>query len=241
MKRLIITGLAAAVFATTGILHAQETNKPWTNATEFSAVTTNGNSKSDSINVKNAFQYKWTKTILDIWGGGLGTKSEGVVTAEQYSAGEKVSQKVTEHNYIFENFEWDSNRFAGHSHRYNASGGVGREILHSITNNLILELGAGYINEQRINTERNDFTSGRAFTKYVRRLSPTANASQDVEYLHNFEDGDDYRLNANTSLTASITTHFSMKIGYTVKFTNQPPPTFGKTDTVTSAALIVNY
>jgi putative salt-induced outer membrane protein YdiY len=123
---------------------------------------------------------------------------------------------------------------------------LGRELIATAKNQLNVELGGGFVNEQRILPPRAKFGTGRAYSKYTRVLSPTANFNQDAEYLHNFKNKDGYRVTTNTALVASITTHVSMKFGYQWKFINQPATNaagqkFGKSDTLASAALIVNY
>jgi putative salt-induced outer membrane protein len=126
MKTTLRLLLSFSLLASAGLVRAEEPAAPkkkWTNATEFAAVAANGNTKSSTFSGKNNFHYDWSRTGLDLYGAGLGTKSGDDVTAEQYSAGEKVSQKITDRNYIFESFEWDTNRFAGYRHRYNASAG----------------------------------------------------------------------------------------------------------------------
>jgi putative salt-induced outer membrane protein YdiY len=44
-----------------------------------------------------------------------------------------------------------------------------------------------------------------------------------------------------SALTAGLSTHLSLKLGYLFKHVNKPPVGFGKNDSLTSAALIVNY
>ncbi len=103
------------------------------------------------------------------------------------------------------------------------------------------EVADGYINEQRVASERVTFAVGRGYAKYAHKLSATADFSQDAEYLHNFKESKDYRFNAESALTAVLTTRLSLKVSYGLKFRNTPPPSFGKTDTLTAVSLIVNY
>ena len=90
-------------------------------------------------------------------------------------------------------------------------------------------------------SDNQSFGSYRAFAKYIRALSPTANVSQDAEYLGNLKESDGYRMNAETALVTSISTHFSLKASHTWKFSNSPGAGFKKTDTMNSLAIIVNY
>ncbi|HRY30331.1 MAG TPA: DUF481 domain-containing protein [Elusimicrobiota bacterium] len=215
--------------------------KKWSEKAQLTYLSANGNTKSSTLGASNEFQYNWTRAALDLTAGALGSQSKEEVTAEQYFAAEKVSWKLTARNYAFERTGWDKNRFAGIANRIDASVGLGRELIKTKRNDLILELGGGYVNEQRVKAPREDFSSGRAYSKYVFAISPQSAFSQDAEYLHNFEHPDGYRVNAETALVSAVSTHMSLKASYLVKYVNQPAPTFGKTDTLTSMALIFNY
>jgi putative salt-induced outer membrane protein YdiY len=63
-----------------------------------------------------------------------------------------------------------------------------------------------------------------------------------VEYLHDFEDSQHYKVNSETALTAALTDVFSLKAGYSVKYDHEPvPATLKQTDTLFSVALVANF
>jgi putative salt-induced outer membrane protein YdiY len=103
------------------------------------------------------------------------------------------------------------------------------------------EIGPGYVNEERINAPRNEFASGRAYAKYVHTFNAAANFSQDAEYIHDFSDNKDYRLNTESALITSLSTHLSLKTSFVWKHVGKPVAGIGKDDTTTGVALIVNY
>jgi putative salt-induced outer membrane protein YdiY len=220
---------------------ADKPNKPWSNQTEISFVSANGNTKSQTLSAKDAFSYTKSKTTLELFGGALNAKDKGASTAENYNAGEKISYKLSERNYTFERVAWDKDRFAGVKSRWDSSVGLGRELIKTPRNGLIAELGGGYLAEDRYNQKSNDFTSGRVYSKYTFAVSPTSNFTQDAEYLHNFDDPDDFRAKTETALTAAISKHFSMKASYVWKYVGVPPVGFGRNDTMTSVALVATY
>ena len=215
--------------------------KTWKDTTQFTYLSANGNTKSTTLGGSQLLQGSWKYVGLDIGGGALGSSNKQVVTAEQYNAFEKLSWKLDDRNYTFERVGWDKNRFAGISNRIDSSVGLGREFIKRPTDNLLFELGGGYINEQRVNALRDDFAAGRAYSKYVHNFTAASNFSQDVEYLHNFKHPKGYRLNTETALVSAISTRMSMKLSYGWKHVAEPAPGFGKNDTLTSAALIFNY
>jgi putative salt-induced outer membrane protein YdiY len=142
---------------------------------------TSGNSKTSTISGKNLFNYDWDKAALELTAGGLGTESRDTVTAEQYNASEKVSLKLPGKNYAFEKTGWVKDRFAGIKDRYDVSLGLGRHLLDSADDKLFAEVGGGYIWEDRLlGVDNQDFGTYRAYAKYIRTLSASANASQDL-------------------------------------------------------------
>ena len=235
--------LLSILFLSSAVLsvRAEEPKKHWKNSTELSVVSQNGNTKSSTTSGKNTFNYDRSKTGVEIIGGGMGSKSKGQTTAEKYFASEKVSYKLSDRNYVFEKVAWDKDRFAGIRNRYDSSVGLGRELMKSDKNLWIAELGGGYVSEERVNAPRNDFGSGRAYSKYTRTLSPTSNFSQDAEYLANFEDKDDFRVTTETALTATLSTHLALKLSYQWKHVGKPPLGFSRNDTTTTVALVANY
>jgi putative salt-induced outer membrane protein YdiY len=215
--------------------------KPWKNVTEASMVSANGNTKSTTYAAKNTYNYDWKKTALELIAGALGSSSKGSTTAEQYFASEKLSYKLSDRNYAFEKFAWDKDRFAGIKNRYDTSVGLGRELLKNDRDLLTAELGGGFVSEERRPGPKNDFASGRAYSKYTHIFTPTATFNQDAEYLHNFEDADDFRTKAETSLISALSANFSLKVGYVWKHVGKPPVGFSRNDTITSVALIATY
>lgn len=248
IRRVVLTALAGMIVAGAPARGAAEdaamaptAEKPWKNETELSAVSANGNTRSTTSSGKNTFTYNWTRLGLELIAGALGSKSDGSVTAERYFASEKMTFNLTERNYVYEKFAWDKDRFAGIRDRYDASLGVGRDILKSERNLFLAELGHGYIQEDRIGSPDVDFASGRAYLRFEHKISGTSSFLQDAEYLANFEDSDDFRTKTETALIAALSAHFSLKVSYVWRHSGAPPAGFGRNDTLTSVALLAVY
>ena len=217
-------------------------------------MSTQGNTNQSTMGASGIFTYKWTHTVLELTAGGMGATSKPAATlaaagvtsryvtlAEQYYAAEKLQWKLSDRNYAFEKAGWEKNRFAGIDARVDGTAGLGRELVKTEVHNLILELGGGYVNEQRMHADRLQFASGRSYARYCLVLSPTSSFSQDGEYLHDFQHPKGYRGNAESALVSTISTHISLKVSYGYKHVNDPVAGFRRDDSLTSAALIVNY
>jgi len=244
MRKLIafVSVYALSGFCLAVVSGAGEPAKPWKNGAELSYINASGNTRAATLSVKEKFNYDWTGAGMEIEAGGLRSKNDGILTAEQYFAGEKVSWKWSERNYLFEKTRWDQNRFAGIDHSYNMAAGLGRVIRDTPKDKLEIEASGGYVMENRVFApQKNDFGSGKAYVKYSRVLTETANFSQDAGYTANLKDSSDYRVTTETAVIASLSTHISFKTSYQWRFVNTPPAGFKKGDTMLLVALIFNF
>jgi putative salt-induced outer membrane protein YdiY len=216
--------------------------KKWKDAGEASYVSTNGNTRTTTTAAKDTFTYDFDKfTQLVIEGGALGARSAGATTAEQYYAGEKAEQKIGDNDYLFERFRWDRNVFAGIAAMNSATLGAGRTFWNTKSNVFNAEAGPGFVNEERVGENHQDYASARAYAKYQHVFNPTASFSQDAEYLQNLQTSNDLHFNTVTALTTTLTSVFSIKTSFTWKHWTAPPPGFIKDDTTTGVALIANF
>ena len=216
--------------------------KKWKDSAEASFVNTNGNSRTSTTAGKDFFSYDFDpRTRLELEGGGLGSRSQGQVTAEQYYAGEKSQRRFDDHDYVFEKYRWDKNRFAGILSRQEFSLGLGRELWKTKTDLLTGEAAPGYLNEERFGERRRSVATGRLYSRYAHDFTATSKFSQDVEYLQSLADKRDSRINTQTDLTTALSAHFSVKTSFAWKRNNQPPAGVRKDDEITSFALIASF
>lgn len=244
MKSLVMSAvLLTAVLLTAVSASAEDSSaKKWKDSAEVSIVSTNGNSKTQTTSAKNNFSYQFdAPTSLDVEGGGLGAKSEGKVTAEQYFASEKVIRKVDDRNYVFEKYRWDRNRFAGVAHRHDFSAGVGRELWKTPEDLLIGEASPGYMNEERFNEKRKSYASVRGYAKYTHDFTASTKFGQDLEWIQSLKDKRDGRINTETSLTAALSTAFSVKNSFIWRHDSRPPTGTRKDDTILAVALLASF
>lgn len=236
MKTLIASALLLSAVSARAV-----DGKAWKDSVELSFVSANGNSKTQTTSARNAFTWERTVDRFELEVGGLGARSEGKTTAERYDAREKFAHKLDDRNYLFEQYRWDRDRFAGVAHRHSLSAGAGRELWKTPKDLLIGEASPGYVNEERLNDARKSYASARLYAKYARDLSATAKFSQDVEWLPSLADKRDARINTETALTAALTTTLSVKNSFLWKHDARPPQGKRKDDTILSVALIAGF
>jgi len=212
----------------------------WKSSVGLSLVTVSGNAKTETLSISGDTTRKGGGNKLEVNLGTVYGKNDGEKTAEYWYGKAKYDDKFTKKAYFFGQFNSQGNKLSGYDYRLSAYPGVGYHFLEN-RHNLIGEVGPGYLYEKRINAEDLSFVSGRAYTKYLWKITKTSEFSQDVEYLHDFDMPDGYRVNTKTSLTAKISDLISLKLGMTVQYVNSPPVGNKNTDVFTSTSLVFTF
>jgi len=99
-----------------------------------------------------------------------------------------------------------------------------------------------YTNERRAAPSPDlGFAAGRTALVYKLKIGASSELSEEADYLASFEDGSDWRANATTSLTASVSKVFALKVSHQLAHLNSPVPGKEKTDTVVLASLVARW
>lgn len=205
-------------------------------------VNTSGNTAVTSVNAGNS---------VELVAGGWGVRQEfsmlygctdGETSASQYRAALRGDRALATRLGLFLLTEFDRNTFAGVSSRYAQSAGLAIGLVAAAHDQLDLELGGGYTWQQAVGSAPDRaYAAGRAAARYRRALGDRAEFTQSVEFLPNFEDGDDRRLNTETTLSAPLATGIAMKASYQVRYDGRPEPGFRTTDRVLTTGIQVTF
>ncbi len=241
-KGLLCFAVCMALASASPVFAAEE-KKAFSDEGELSYVQTSGNTEVTTLAAKNQAKYRFTESILGTWkAGALYSKTSGTTTAENYFTDLKLDYQNTARLYSFVNAGWMRDRFTGVDERLYGGLGEGCKFLDGPHNFLVGEVSLLYVSDRYVNDTRKSYLSGRAFAKYTYAFTEKDKFSQSVEYLHNFEDAKNYVVNSETAVIASLTSIFSLKSAYVVKYVNEPvPDTLKKTDSMLTVALVVNY
>lgn len=217
--------------------------KPWSDEAELSYVETGGNSDVKTLSAKNLLKIKFTDRISGSWKlAALRGESAGALTAERYFTELRGDYAFTDRIYAFATAGWAKDEFAGiHSGAY-IGPGAGYRFLTGPAHLLVGEAGLLYVAERYTNNTDSNRVDGRLFGSYVFAFTDKNKFLQSLEYLHDFDESDNYRINSETALVTTLTSVFSIKISYTLRYDHQPvPSTLDETDTVLAVALLANF
>lgn len=253
------TWMAAALFTLivflSSLVQAEEakSEKKWSDEAEISFVNTSGNSETTTLSAKNLLKYKFTDKLEGEWDAAAlfsqsedETTEETNTTAERYSTNLRLSYLFTERFYSGLGAGWLRDELAGLKNKFYVGPYAGYKFLTGPKHLLKGELGLNYTDEdytpeKEIDFEDKDFVEGRAFGLYEYLFTEKAKFSQSLEYLYDFDESDNYKVNAVSALTVAVTDIFSVKTSYEIRYVNEVPDDIEDTDRVLTVALVANF
>jgi len=240
MKKLVFYILLAIWSAMPAVVFAQE-NK-WQDEAELSYVNTSGNTDVLSLSAKNKLTYQFSDRLSGLWDvRALYGKTDGDKNAERYATEIRLDYGLTERVYIAGIGGWLQDEFAGIDERLYLGPALGYKFIIGPKHFFSAEAGLEYVIENYTNNSDDDFIRGRALGLYEFLLSEKSKVTQSIEYLYDFDNSDNYNINAVTALITSLSDTFSIKTSYEIHYDNEPvPDSLDETDTILSVALVVN-
>lgn len=255
MKKLVYAAVSILILVVASSVQAEdaEPEKRWSDEAELSYVNTAGNSETSTFAAKNLLKVKFTDNLEGEWDVAA-LKSDDVddetdereTTAERYSTNLKLNYLFTERFYTGLGAGWMRDEFVGLENRFYVGPYAGYKFLLGPKHFLKTELGVNYANEdysdekEADDFEDKDFAEGRAFGLYEYAVTDKSKFSQSLEYLYDFDDGDNYKLNSMSAFTVAVSDMFSIKTSYEIRYVNQVSDDMDTTDRILTMALVAN-
>lgn len=240
--RILLT--FGALFASSGALAADvsQANSPFHNESEAGVVITTGNSKSQSYNFKQMSSYEFTGNVVKFNGRYLGTQSNGLESARSWSLGLRYERILSDKLSIFASETLESDVFAGYVQRYNTDVGGKYELMKQDDFNWFAEAGYRYTAEHRLIAPDANSHFIRLYTEANKKWNESVSTRLWVEGLPNLTTSDAYQLNTELSLSAVLTSIFSLKTAYAIKYNHLPAPgVLENTDSQFTTALVARF
>jgi len=208
---------------------------------EASYVGTTGNTNVQTVGAGLEVDY-----AKDVWdglakGAYVQGKTDGVTTAKTIAAELRGGRHLSPRFELFAQGDYFKNEFAGIDNRLSAIGGGAYSVVKTDAQELKFQLGAWYTKENRSVGDDKSFGSGQAGLLYKWKISSTTDLSEEFSYVDSFSDSSDWRVANTFSISVAINKVFSLKASHVLAYLNEPVPGFGKTDTITSIALVAKF
>ncbi len=208
---------------------------------EFAFVGVSGNASSTTVGLGYETIARPQTWVLRHRLSFVRSESEGLRTAQALLYTPRVEKAINARLSAFGEYAYFRDRFAGVANRNSSSAGLAMTIVSSDRQKLTADLGAGYLNEDRLAGAKVSSGTWGTGTDYVLKLSGTSEISDDLGILGTFDNADNWRLDHTIALTAKLTSVVSLKVSNAIRFSNFPAPGFKRTDTVTSIALVTSF
>ena len=214
-------------------------DRPWEFSLGLSYLATSGNSDSQTGGLDLSYKRKFDPWGLEVNGSYLKAEANGVDTADRTALGVRGTRTISEQWGVFVGASALRDEFAGLDSRYVVDGGVTYKAIANDTHTLTFDLGVAWNSENFVDGASTDYMSGLAGLAYTRKLSETATLAEKLVLMPSFEESDDWRLSSDLSLEAAISAKLAVKLGFLYLYDNVPVAGFKKTDTKSSASLVI--
>lgn len=165
-------------------------------------------------------------------------QTDGHRSQERYSAGYALNYLLKDGLYVAASLGWERDEFAGFSHRFTESVGLGYRAINRP--NMTLDIDGGPAIRQTFfvdGTNEEDF-GARGSLVYRWTVRPGTIFSQEASAVSS---GGDTTLISTSSLNTKLTRIFSARISFKVQSETDPLPGRKPTDTATRASLVYSF
>lgn len=208
---------------------------------ELSAVATSGNSQTQSIGIAGETTMRPTTWIVTLKAGFVRNESDGVVKAKSLRTMERGAKILAQGIEAFGQHAYLRDRFSGVEHRNGFDLGLAFRVLQAARQELVVEGGFGYLNEQRITGRSLSTAQATAGTRYRFRISETSEITEQLLLATDVSEAGTWRLNQEAAITARVTSIVALKLSNLIGFVKEPVPGFEQLDTVSSASLVISF
>jgi putative salt-induced outer membrane protein YdiY len=216
----------------------------WFDAAELSFVSTNGNSNSTTLGLRNETKRIWSDAEFALEVGsvysqarpserfGVGTAGEGNFSVEEGPRETDTNRLYGKAGYgreinsfLFWSVAGDAERNppAGIDYRYTVGAGLGNNWVRKERVKFRTTYNVTYTNEDFTNGTSQDFPGFRLGYNYENKLAPTTLFVSQLIFDDSFDDFSDHRTDWYNGVTVSMTQRIALKVGYRILYRNIPP------------------
>ncbi len=235
--RTAVAALAATLLCA-ALAAAEDTSDKLSLGLSYLATTGNSSSQTGGIDL----QYRHT---FDPWGleanvNWLRAEDHGVVTAKKLYAGVRGTRKLGDDLGLFVSASALQDTFAGLDPRVLLAGGVTYKFLKGPDHELAFDGGLTWTRDTLVGDGSTSYVGGIAAARYGWNITKTSKFTENFAFYPSFKQGSDWRIESTTGLQAAVSSTVALKLAYAFRYANRPVAGFRKTDTQTTASLVVN-
>ncbi len=206
----------------------------------LSYLATAGNTDNSSAGIDLGYHQEWSLWSVEANGSALRTSRNGRETAENASCQVRGKRKISDGLEATAGLRGEVNRFAGVDLRTVADTSLSWKAVETPGWRVRTLWGLSWTREDpRGEQPVRDALGALLQLQNTMKISDASELNGQLTAWPNLGDVEDYRLNANLALQAALNRHLALRLGYDVKYDNEPVPGFEKVDTTSTASLVV--
>jgi putative salt-induced outer membrane protein YdiY len=242
------TRLAVAVFLL-GFARAAAAQTPppkeppplWDVQIGASFVGTSGNSDTGSTGADFSAHRRGLVWLVDATATAVQNNTDDETTAERYLAAVRGQRKLTKLLGLSAGEKLERDRFAGIDFRSILDGGLSWALVRQPRWTLDGVTALAWNHESRTTGENLDDPIG-VFQLLSRiPFGAAGDTTQRFTYYPDFKTSSNYRTEAEITAQAAMAAHLALKIGYLLRYANEPVFGFKKTDNTTTASVVLRW
>jgi len=215
--------------------------KVWSTEAELGWSTTSGNTDTTTTTGRIASDRSGERFTLHLMAEGRYSKEEGELTSQRGHGLSQLDYEFRPRVYGFGAVELTHDRFAGYDARLQESLGIGRRMLDREDMVWRVEAGPALRQEWRTDDTYENSVRARVRTLYTWDFREASRFSQELVYNPSLEEGNDYVLTSDTTLSFRLNSRIALKTGVRVEHDNAPVPGAEKTDVYTTTSLLFHF
>jgi putative salt-induced outer membrane protein len=235
---LIIAGSASAQ---TPAAAAKEPPPLWDVQVGASFVGTSGNSDTSSVGADFAAHRRGLIWQIESTATAVSVSTDDAKTAERYLGQVQAKRKLTPIIGLTAGEKAERDRFAGIDFRNIVNGGLSWILAHSDAWTLDGLTALGWNHESvTFGPSRDDLIGVLQLLSRV-PFGKAGDTTQRFTYYPDFTQSSAYRTEAEITAQAAMNARLALKIGYLLRYSNDPVPGFKKTDNTTTASVVLRW
>lgn len=212
------------------------------NESELGIASANGNTKTQTYNLKQWNDYKWNMNVASFRSRYLNSKANNNETARYFMSGLKYERQLTSYLGWFAGETFEKDKFANIDKRLITDLGGKYRFIESESDKVLTEIGYRYMNENRIDDTNAYSQYVRIYGEWESKWNTNFGTKYWVEYLPNITENKDWQFNTELSISAVITSLFNLKSGILVRYDHSPAKNvLYDTDTLFTTSLVAKF
>lgn len=212
----------------------------WDLKVGLSYLATSGNTDNSSTGFDASYRQEWGVWSLDANAAAIRASRNDVETAENASSQVRGRRTIVDGLEATAGLRGETNRFAGVDLRAIADTSLSWNAVTTPTWRLRTLYGLSWTREEPLGEQPvRTSLGGLLHVQNIVKISEGSEINGQVTAYPDMEDTEDYRINANVAVQAALNRHLCLRLGYDIKYDNEPIRGFERTDTTSTAALVV--